>query len=132
LPLTQNSYPPLIIRSKGKEKDYYPLFRAYVDSQKTEGMELLVARATAESLHNRLAYLKGQSIIKLSDYARQHKQPLNSLLNKARRQTIPAFREKSVWKIPKNIKYLREEQEWGELMYEGKKLGQAAGYQTEC
>ncbi len=132
LQLAQNGYPPLIIRSKGKEKDYYPLFKTYVDSQKTKGMELLVARATAESLHKRLAYLKNQPIIKLSDYARQHKQPLNSLLNKARRQTTPAFREKSVWKITQDISYMLEEQEWGELMYEGKQLGKAAGYQTEA
>jgi metal-responsive CopG/Arc/MetJ family transcriptional regulator len=29
------------------------------------------------------------------------------------------------------LKYLREEQEWKELMAYGKKLGQAAGYQSE-
>lgn len=54
-----------------------------------------------EALHKRLAYLKGQEIVKLVDYARAKGESINSLLNAARRQTIPAFREKGVWKIGK-------------------------------
>jgi hypothetical protein len=52
-----------------------------------------------ESLHKRLAYLKWLQIITLSDYARQIWATGSSVSNKAKRQTIPAFREKGVWKI---------------------------------
>ena len=52
-----------------------------------------------ESLHKRIAYLKGAKIIKLSEFAKQHRKTASSLANAARRQTIPAFREKGVWKI---------------------------------
>jgi hypothetical protein len=52
-----------------------------------------------ESLHKRTTYLKGEEIIALTDYAKQNDESSNALLNAARRQTIPAFREKGVWKI---------------------------------
>jgi hypothetical protein len=41
----------------------------------------------------------GGKIIPLADYAKGHEKSVNQLLNAARRQTIPAFREKGVWKI---------------------------------
>lgn len=99
LQLAQSGYPPIIIRNKGKEKEYYPLFDEYIEGGKTHGMERLIELNTTESLHKRLAYLRSKKIVKLSDYARKRKQHLNSLLNKAKRQTIPAFRENGVWKI---------------------------------
>jgi hypothetical protein len=62
-------------------------------------MSNLFALALQESLHKRLAYLKGLNIIKLTDYAKKHNLQSNGQLNAAKRQTIPAFREKGVWKI---------------------------------
>jgi len=43
--------------------------------------------------------LKYRKRIKLTEYAEKNKTSKHSLLNKARRQSIPAFREKGVWKI---------------------------------
>ena len=97
-------YPPFIIRSKGRERSYYPLFSAYNDDRKTEGMTLLLSRAVRESLHKRLAYLKGFKIIKLTDYARRTGQQANVVLNQANRQTIAAFRERGVWCMGEEIK----------------------------
>ena len=99
LQLQQSGYSGIIIRNKGKKKEYYPLFEEYVSNSKTRGMEKLIAFNVAESLHKRLAYMKGKEVIKLSDYAKSRKEHLNSLLNKAKRQTIPAFRENGIWKI---------------------------------
>ena len=62
-------------------------------------MEKIAALALMESLHKRITYLKGEKIIKLSEYTRQHKKSAPALLNAARRQNLPAFREKGVWKI---------------------------------
>jgi len=92
-------YPPIIIRNKGKRSDYYPLFKDYQDNHIFDGMSDLFALALQESLSKRIAYLKGQKIVKLSDYAKRHNLAVNGQLNAAKRQTIPAFREKGVWKI---------------------------------
>lgn len=99
--LKLHGYSPVIIRNKGKRDYYYPAFQAYQDSQSTEKLDSLLSLSLMESLHKRLAYLKGLEITKLTDYAKQNNESLNTLLNAARRQTIPAFREKGVWRIGK-------------------------------
>ncbi|MFA4930938.1 MAG: Fic family protein [Patescibacteria group bacterium] len=96
--LMQFGFPPIIIRDKEKYV-YYNTFKEYSDDKKTIGMEKVLFLAILESLHKRIAYLQGDKIVTLSEYAKKNKQALNILLNKAKRQTINAFREKGVWKI---------------------------------
>lgn len=98
--LMQLGFPPVIIRDKEK-KTYYASFHEYRESnkKKTEIMEGVLYLALLESLHKRLAYLKGDEIVRLADFAREKGEPTQILLNKAKRQTIPAFREKKIWKI---------------------------------
>ena len=93
-------FPNVIIRDKEKQI-YYKSFGEYKDSKKTRTMEKIITLALTESLHKRIAYLQGDKIITLADYAKASKKSVNALLNAARRQTIPAFREKGVWKIGK-------------------------------
>lgn len=62
-------------------------------------MEKILTLALLESLHKRLAYLKGLKIISLSDYVRRGKKAAPAVFNLARRQTVAAFRERGVWKI---------------------------------
>lgn len=93
--------PPIIIRNKEKQ-EYYKAFRDYDEKKDTKIMERIIALAVMESMHKRIAYLKGETIVKLADYAKSTKKSLSSLLNAARRQTIPAFREKGIWKISKS------------------------------
>lgn len=97
--LQKEGFPSIIIRNKGKQDNYYPAFREYIDNQQTKHMDKLIALAAIESLHKRLAYLEGQDVIKLTEYAKSQNESVQALLNAARRQTIPAFREKNVWKI---------------------------------
>jgi Fic family protein len=99
LQLMLNGYPSVIIRNKGKRGYYYPAFGAYRDDSSTAGLDGLLSLSLMESLHKRLAYLKGLEIIRLTDYAKKDGASPNALLNAARRQTIPAFREKGIWKI---------------------------------
>jgi len=96
--LLRLGFPPLIVRNKGKQKYYYS-FKEYEINKETKEMEKIITLALLESFHKRISYLKGEKIIKLSDYADNEKKALNNLLNLAKRQTIPAFREKGVWKI---------------------------------
>jgi len=96
--LLQAGYPPITIRDKEKER-YYRAFRAATGARSKAAMSGIIMRGVAESLHKRLAYLRGQTIIDLTAYAAKKKVSVNALLNKARGQTIPAFREKGVWRI---------------------------------
>lgn len=93
-------FPNLMIRDKEKQS-YYRAFGEYKDSKKTKTMEAIISLSLMESLHKRIACLRGDKIITLADFARVHKKSINTLINAARRQTIPAFREKGVWKIGK-------------------------------
>ena len=102
--LLQVGLPRLIIRNSEKER-YYQAFRDYEDGKTTRTMEGILSLALMESLHKRLSYLKGQVIITLSDYIKQNGLSAPAVTNAARRQTIPAFREKGVWKIGQEFVY---------------------------
>lgn len=103
--LLQLGFPRIIIRDKEK-KIYYKAFDDYRKNKKnTKTMEKIIALASIESLHKRIAYLKGEIIITLSEYIRKHNYSAPALTNAARRQNIPAFRERGVWKIGENYEY---------------------------
>jgi Fic family protein len=96
--LMRLGFPCIIIRDKEK-RIYYASFNEYRDSKNAKTMGKIVTLALMESLHKRITYLRGEMITSLADFARTRKKSINTLLNAARRQTIPAFREKGVWKI---------------------------------
>ena len=96
--LLQLGLPPLIVRNSEKET-YYRAFGDYRDRRTTRTMDNILALALLESLHKRVSYLRGESIVRLSDYIRKRGLSAPATTNAARRQTIPAFREKGVWKI---------------------------------
>ena len=102
--LQRLNFPAIIIRDKEKKK-YYEAFDEYRISKNTKIMEKVISLALMEALHKRITYLEGNKIIKLSDYTRKHKLSAQTLLNMAKRQTIPAFREKGVWKIGENFRF---------------------------
>ncbi|MBI2599809.1 Fic family protein [Candidatus Daviesbacteria bacterium] len=91
-------FPGIIIRDKEKAT-YYQTFKEYRDDKKTATMEKLIVLALMEALHKRITYLKGSKIIDATAYATKQNKPIPVILNAAKRQTIPAFREKGVWKI---------------------------------
>ena len=96
--LLQHGLPRIIIRNKEKGV-YYRAFSDYREQKTTKTMEGIVSLALVESLHKRLSYLRGERIIRLSEYIKQKGLSAPAVTNAARRQTIPAFREKGVWKI---------------------------------
>lgn len=96
--LNKLGYPRIIIRDKNKE-EYYSAFRKYDEQKSTKEMERIIALALLESLHKRVTYLKGDIVVRLSEYVKKHNLSASSCTNKAFRQTIPAFREKGIWKI---------------------------------
>jgi hypothetical protein len=65
-----------------------------------------------ESLHKRITYLKGDKVIRLSEYTKSHAKSASAITNAARRQNIPAFREKGVWKISESFEYKPGDKKW--------------------
>lgn len=96
--LLKMGFPKIIIRNKEK-KAYFAAFDHYRSTDSTKKMTHIILNCLTESFHKRIAYLEGKKIIKLSQYSKMGSDSINTLLNKAKRQTIPAFREKGVWKI---------------------------------
>ena len=97
--LMNAGYPPIIIRSKSKHGDYYPLFDEYRRANKYDGFTDLFASLLLESLHKRITLLTKPRIITVSQWAKINGIAGNSAANKAARQTIPAFRVNEKWTI---------------------------------
>lgn len=102
--LQRLGFPMIIIRDREK-KDYYKSFSEYRDKKNTKNMERVISLGLMESLHKRITYLKGQKVITLSEYTKINKLSATGMINAARRQNIPAFREKGVWKIGEDFIY---------------------------
>ena len=102
--LQRLGFPIIIIRDREK-KEYYKAFGDYQDKKNTKTMEKVIALALMESLSKRIAYLKSQKVITLSEYIKMHDLSAPGMTNAARRQNIPAFREKGVWKIGEDFIY---------------------------
>lgn len=97
--LMRAGYPPVIVRDKDKQ-DYYSTFK--VETGEKDFIKIL-GNLMCESLHKRLAFMDSKQILTLDEYSKSKHNKKNesssSLFNKAYRQTIPAFRERGVWKI---------------------------------
>ncbi len=102
--LLQYGFPRIIIRNKEKDV-YYKSFGDYREKKNAKTMEKILTLALMESLHKRNAYLRGENITTLSDYIKRKKLSAPMLTNAAKRQTIPAFRERGVWKIGDSFEY---------------------------
>ena len=96
--LIQNQHVPINIKFLDRSL-YYDAFTEFDKHGRAAIMEQIVGRALTASYHKRLAYLEGKTITTLADYAKQQKTSHSNLLNKAKRQTIPAFQERGIWKI---------------------------------
>lgn len=59
----------------------------------------LLALLLIESLHKRIAYLTSRRIVPLSGWANAARLNPSTVLNKAKRQTLPAFRVRGKWMI---------------------------------
>jgi len=101
--LIREGYVPINIKFIDRQK-YYDAFTEYNKNGVTKIMEEIVAKALTNSYHKRLAYLENKKIITLGEYAKCNKLSHPNLINKANRQTIEAFLEKGIWKIPESFK----------------------------
>lgn len=91
--------PPIIIQNKSKHQEYYPLFSNYPVTMKFDGFTQLFALLLQEALHKRITMLTAKKVVPLSLWAAQNKVKPTIAANKAKRQTIPAFRLREKWMI---------------------------------
>ena len=96
--LTREGYVPINLKYADR-KQYYKAFQEYDLKENSSIMETLIARALSSSYNKRLAYLESKNIIPLKKFAKTSSQSHSNLINKAKRQTIPAFWERGLWKI---------------------------------
>jgi Fic family protein len=99
LQLMNEGFPPIIIQNKSKHTEYYPLFTQYQSTMKFGGFTELFALLLQETLHKRITILTAKKIIPLAIWASQNGIKPNVAANKAKRQTIPAFRMREKWMI---------------------------------
>lgn len=104
LQLMKAGFPPIIIPNKSKHTEYYPLFARFQSTMKADGFTKLFALLLLETLHKRITILTAKKIIPLSIWASQNAVKLNVAANKAKRQTIPAFRLREKWMISDEYK----------------------------
>ena len=79
--------------------EYYPLFTRDQTTIKFGGFTTLFSLLIQEALHKRITILSAKKIIPLSLWAAQKGIKSNVAANKAKRQTIPAFRLREKWMI---------------------------------
>jgi Fic family protein len=97
--LMKLGYPPIIIPNKSKKSAYYPLFDHYTTTNTYDGFTAMLALLLLEALHKRITILTAKRLITVHQRAQQHSKNVNTYLNKAKRQTIPAFRMREKWMI---------------------------------
>lgn len=106
--LMRLGFPGVIVRDREKQ-EYYKGFGDYRYGKNTKTAEKVLALGLMESLHKRVAYLRGEIIVPLGDYVKARQLSAPAVTNAARRQKIPAFREKGVWKIPEIFPYPKKQ-----------------------
>lgn len=100
--LKESGYPPIIIQNKEK-RAYYRALDGYDNDRERKLFEHIVGRLLKESFHKRLTYLRGDEVVSLADLARKHpSRSPQSIANAAKRQFLPAFRERGHWKVGKH------------------------------
>jgi Fic family protein len=107
LQLMNAGLPPIIIQNKYKQTEYYPLFTKYQSTLKFGGFTKLFALLLIESLHKRITLVTAKKIIPLSVWAGKNNIKANVAANKAKRQSIPAFRMRAKWMIAAEFKIIQ-------------------------
>jgi Fic family protein len=101
--LMKLNLPPNIIPARNKYQDYYPALDAYDKKTDLAPLEIYLSLLLLESLNKYITILKGKKVIPLVNWANNNGASSSAILNKAKRQTIPAFRQRGQWMIADNF-----------------------------
>ena len=95
--------PPIIIRNKDKHEKYYGALEKYEYEDDYSGILELFELLLMEALNKYIAILSGNKIVKLAEWAKANEMTANAANNRARRQTIPAFRVRDKWMMGESV-----------------------------
>ena len=101
--LMNSGLPPIMIPAKNKYLEYYPALDMYDHSNNSVPLEDYLSLLLLESLNKYITIMSSDEIIPLVDWAKKNKASSAAILNKAKRQTIPAFRQRGQWMIRKDF-----------------------------
>jgi Fic family protein len=101
--LMKLNLPPIIIPARNKYQDYYPALDAYDKETDLAPLETYLSLLLLESLNKYITILEGKKVIPLVNWANSNGASSPAILNKAKRQTIPAFRQRGQWMIADNF-----------------------------
>ena len=101
--LMNSGLPPIMIPAKNKYLEYYPVLDIYDHSNNSVPLEDYLSLLLLESLNKYITIMSSDEIIPLVDWAKENKVSSAAILNKAKRQTIPAFRQRGQWMIRKDF-----------------------------
>lgn len=101
--LRQVDLPPVIVRARSRFTEYYPAIEEYARTDRHDRMTRLLALLVLEALHKRIALLTSPEIVPLAEWARGRGIRANIATNKAKRQTLPAFRLRDRWMIAADV-----------------------------
>lgn len=91
--------PPIMIPARNKFQDYYPALDAYDKKNSTVELEEYLSLLMLEALNKYITIIRGEKIIPVTEWSKQNGVAATAALNKAKRQTIPAFRLRGQWMI---------------------------------
>lgn len=110
-------YPPVIIFSKGKSMEYQQLLKAYKRTGNCDELTIFFALALTEALHKYITALDdNKKAMPLGKWAKKHELKTNSAMNRAKRQSIPAFRQNGRWQIDKDYVPEVRAESWGDFI----------------
>lgn len=101
--LMKEGMPPIMIPARNKLQDYYPALDAYDKRNDLVPLEEYLSLLLLEALHKYITIMQGVKIVPLMDWAKQNNASAVAILNKAKRQTIPAFRQRGQWMIAEDF-----------------------------
>ena len=101
--LMRAGLPPIIIPAKNKFQEYYPALDAYDKKNSTVELEEYLGVLVLEALNRYISIMEGKKIIPVAEWAKVNKASAGAILNKAKRQTVPAFRQRGQWMIAEDF-----------------------------
>lgn len=97
--LLSKGLPPIMIPARNKFQEYYPALDAYDKKSSTAELEEYLSLLLIEALNKYIAIIGGKRIIPVTEWAKKASVTSAAILNKAKRQTVPAFRQRGQWMI---------------------------------
>ena len=97
--LLSRGLPPIMIPARNKFQEYYPALDAYDKKSSTVELEDYLSLLLIEALNKYIAIIGGKRIVPVTEWAKKAGVASAAILNKAKRQTVPAFRQRGQWRI---------------------------------